>query len=398
MPNDDSMRDALVGVLEEATAREKARVNAIIATIPANAPKPKERSRGRDGVFVKNHKFWISFTDAQGRRNMQPTNAPTLQQARAIRAQELWKVEKQRRFGHLEPTEEMFSDVVQNYLDYQRARISPGSYWRAQGIIEQHIKPYFGTMKLAQVKKRHVEDYITKQRNGGLGASSVRKELNVLKHMFSFYVEQELLEFNPASGVKGPKAPQARLRYLQPAELAAVLKACPPWLQPIAGLLAFTGMRRSEVLNLRTMDVDLQNGCVTLQQTKNNKPHVVWLNRLARQVLIFSMRPGAKPTDCIFAGDNLRKENVSLAFLRTCRKCGIADFHLHDLRHTAASWMRQSGADLQDIQKVLGHSNIKMTDRYAHLSPKHLLSVVATLDAAFGPELKEIKMLEAAEA
>src|SRR5437870_5117336 len=73
--------------------------------LPVHAtPKPKERSRGRDGVFWKNHKYWISFTDGQGRRQMQPTSAPTLTQARGIRAAELLKAEKQRRFGYTEPT------------------------------------------------------------------------------------------------------------------------------------------------------------------------------------------------------------------------------------------------------------------------------------------------------
>jgi integrase len=78
-------------------------------------------------------------------------------------------------------------------------------------------------------------------------------------------------------------------------------------------------------------------------------------------------------------------ENVSLAFLRACRRVGIADFRLHDLRHTAASWLRMSGADLQDVAELLGHRDLRMTKRYSHLSPAHLSAAVKRLDSVFQP-------------
>jgi hypothetical protein len=76
---------------------------------------------------------------------------------------------------------------------------------------------------------------------------------------------------------------------------------------------------------------------------------------------------------------------VSLAFLRACREIGIANFRLHDLRHTAASWMRMSGADLQDVADILGHRDLQMTKRYAHLSGGHRLASVKRLDTVFAP-------------
>lgn len=355
--------------------------------------KPKGCSRKRrGGVFVKNGKFWISFTGTDGQRRMEPTAAPTLTQARAIRQAELEKAEQQRRFGRTEPTKDTFSDVVPKYLDYQRARVTAGSYEREKGILAMHIEPHFGSMRVSQLKKRHFEDYMTKRLNSEASPASVTKELNTAKHLLSYCVEQELIEFNPAKGVKAPKAGPLRVRYLQPAELAVLLKACPQWLAPIVGLLVFTGMRRGEALNLRMMDVDLASGNVTLRETKNGDSRIVWLNDLARKALCAAMRPEAKPTDRVFKGDSITPHNVSLAFLRVCRKCSIEDFHLHDLRHTAASWMRMGGADLQDVAAVLGHRTLRMSARYAHLSPKHLSGVVRTLDAAFGPELN-LKML-----
>lgn len=92
------------------------------------------------------------------------------------------------------------------------------------------------------------------------------------------------------------------------------------------------------------------------------------------------------PIDHVFPiSETVTPENVSLAFLRACRKVGIADFRLHDLRHTAASWARMSGADLQDVAKLLGHRDLRMTMRYAHLSPAHEAGVAKRLDGVFQP-------------
>jgi len=210
----------------------------------------------------------------------------------------------------------------------------------------------------------------------------------VLRHMLQLAKDDELIPTNHADGVKLPSPPAGRVRYLQPTELRCVLAACPKWLQPIVGLLVFTGMRRSEVLGLRWLDVDTQNGVIRLPQTKNGDGRTVWLNKLASDVL-GTLKAG-KPTERVFSAD-ITPENVSLAFLRACRKVGIADFKLHDLRHTAASWLRMKGADLQDVAEVLGHKDLRMTKRYAHLSPAHMGTTVKRLDLAFA----EVKQLAA---
>src|SRR5262249_7637932 len=100
---------------------------------------------------------------------------------------------------------------------------------------------------------------------------------------------------------------------------------------------------------------------------------------------IDSLEPEA-PTDQVFS-PKIAPENVSLAFLRTCRKVKIADFRLHDLRHTATSCLRMSGADLQDVSDLLGHRDLPMTRRYSHVAPAHLSAAVKRLDGVFGKPL-----------
>jgi integrase len=248
--------------------------------------------------------------------------------------------------------------------------------------MKSHLKPFFGTVKLAEIRRVDVQKYMT-HRSGEVSPGSIVKELNVLKHMLALAVEWELIPANRAHGIKPPRVPAGRVRYLQPTELRAVLEACPEWLRPIAGVAVATGMRRGEVLGLRWLDIDFKGGRIMLPQTKNGDGRIVYLNTLAHQALAVVPRGKRKPTDFVFYGESVTPENVSLAFLRACRSVNVSDFRFHDLRHTAASWMRMKGADIHTVALILGHKDLRMAARYQHLSPAFLSDAVKLLDGAY---------------
>jgi integrase len=143
-------------------------------------------------------------------------------------------------------------------------------------------------------------------------------------------------------------------------------------------------MRRGEILGLRWLDVDLRGGRIMLPQTKNGEGRIVYLNNLAQQALSAVPREKALLTDRVFVGGSVTPENVSLAFLRACRAVKVLDFRFHDLRHTAASWMRMQGADIHTVALILGHKDLRMAARYQHLSPAFLSDAVKLLDTSFG--------------
>ena len=243
-----------------------------------------------------------------------------MQQARTIVAAEKARVDEQRTKGYAAPTQDSFATLLPRYFKHQKPRPSQRSYERTSGIVENQLRPAFGAMPMGSIRRSEIQDYIT-QRTGEVSAGSITKELNVLKHILGLAVEWELIPFNQALKVKAPRVPAGRVRYLQPTELRALLAACPEWLRPVAALAAFTAMRRGEILSLRWLDVDLNGGRVLLPQTKNGDGRVIYLNQLAAQVVRSQWTGGARPTDRVFS----------------------EDFHFHDLRHTAASWLRMQG-------------------------------------------------------
>ena len=202
-----------------------------------------------------------------------------------------------------------------------------------------------------------VQRYVTK-RSGDVSAHTVQKELNTLKHLLGLAVDWDIIPYSPAHKVKSPRVPAGRVRYLQPTELKVLIEACLDWLQPVVAITVGTGMRRSEIVSLRWMDVDMLHDRVMLPQTKNGECRIVYLNKFAE--MAFASLPfdeNTKPTDRIFPG--VTPERVSVAFRRTCRALGVVDFRFHDLRHTAASWLRMSGADIHTVAQLLGHKDLR---------------------------------------
>jgi integrase len=103
----------------------------------------------------------------------------------------------------------------------------------------------------------------------------------------------------------------------------------------------------------------------------------VYLNTAAGALL-----EAAKPE--IFSG--YTPEQVSVAFARAAKRARVPDFRFHDLRHTAAIWLRMQGADIHMVAQILGHKDLRMAARYQHLSPALMAEALSRLDAVFGSE------------
>jgi integrase len=293
------------------------------------------------------------------------------------------RVEQAKVLGFAPPGKETMAELAPRYLAYQKARVSSAAFIREKGILEDHMIPVFNNA-VASIRRVDIQRYIT-MRSVEVSAYSVQKELNCLKHLLRMAMEWEIIPVNPAQGVKSPRVPAGRVRYLQPGELKAVVEACPEWLRPIVMLGACTGMRRSEMLGLRWLDVDFKNNRVLLPQTKNGEGRIVYLNRLAAAAL-GSVVPGGKVLPTTRPFGEFTAAHVSVTFSRVVKRVGIEDFRFHDLRHTAASWLRMQGADIHTVALLLGHKDLRMAIRYQHLSPTFLSEAVNRLDSVFGKD------------
>jgi integrase len=127
--------------------------------------------------------------------------------------------------------------------------------------------------------------------------------------------------------------------------------------------------------------VDLSTGRLTLCRTKSGKLCGVPINRGVYDALVAVEPDADRRTGRVFARrDGAAWGQIRTGFASALKRAGIEGFRFHDLRHTAASHLVMRGASLKDVQELLGHADLKMTQRYAHLSPAHLRGAVDRLD------------------
>ena len=146
-------------------------------------------------------------------------------------------------------------------------------------------------------------------------------------------------------------------------------------------LLLFTGCRRTEILSMKWNQVRLDEGRLYLPVTKNGRSRTVFLNQKSSEILqeLVSRKEESertRNTEYVFPSRNGTKKgrlhDLRKPLQKACSIAGIENFRTHDLRHTFASLCVSSGADLYAVQRLLGHSDISMTQRYAHLSSNDL--------------------------
>jgi len=365
----------------------------------------------RDGISEPSDRpgFIIQWKNAEGKRKRRTIKTVNIEDARSSLAAEKMKVEEAIKFGRPLPSEDSFAEFADEFLKFQKRRIAPYSakgritaaeFNRQESIVEKHLVPFFGEKKLASIRKPDVIDYINR-RMGEVSDGTVIKERNVLRRLFNIAIDKERIVANPADGRNlrehMPQHPEGRVRWLEKDEWEKVFRACyiaptddkdkpepEQWLQSAAGLALALGARRGELLNAAVPDIDLIRGVVALRRTKNGKVRHIPINDLAQMVFVamgIAERKQQKDRGPLFRG--ITSEQLSMKFIRACREAGVEDFSFHDLRHCNASWLRMRGADLHDVQVLLGHSDPRMSARYAHLSQKHLMEASARLNGVF---------------
>ncbi|MFN8008417.1 MAG: site-specific integrase [Terriglobia bacterium] len=214
--------------------------------------------------------------------------------------------------------------------------------------------------------------------------ATVNRYLAALKATFSLAVRNRKADSNPVKTVKLLKENNRRVRWLSDAEESRLMGVLPKKYKPMVIVSLNTGLRKSEQLNLQWRDIDFRQGLIHVKNSKPGDSRYIPMNDAVVQTLKGLPRRIHSPF--VFAG---RKEGAHMNDLpkyweEYLKKAKIENFHWHDLRHTFASRLVMAGADLYTVKKLLGHHEIKMTERYAHLAPDYLKGAVDLLTKKTG--------------
>ncbi len=177
--------------------------------------------------------------------------------------------------------------------------------------------------------------------------------------------------------VRLEKEPEGRIRWLERDEEARLLGACrssrTKHLASVVTLALESGLRKAELLGMTWDRVDLSRGMIRLELTKSGKRREVPMRQAVYDILAGLPEPRE--------GRVWRSGNIRTAFENAVEEAKLDDFHFHDCRHHFASWFVMRGGSLQALKEILGHADLKMTLRYAHLAPDHLRGEMVKTEA-----------------
>lgn len=274
---------------------------------------------------------------------------------------------------------EFFDD---HYLPYAKPR--KRSYARDEEMYRLRIKPTFGNFKLNEVTRKQVQLFHNRLLTEGLKPASADHYLKLMRRAWNLAVEWEMLESSPLTRLQLFNPDNRMENYLSPEQLdklVTVLRIAPPrTVCNVALFLLTTGARLNEALRARWDQIDKANRVwkIPASNSKSKRIRSVPLNDAALEVL--SQLDTEGKYDNLFINTKTKKPlvNVHKVWGRLRAQAGMEWLRIHDLRHSYASFLVNSGRTLYEVQKILGHSDAKVTERYAHLSSKTLQDAANT--------------------
>jgi len=274
----------------------------------------------------------------------------------------------------------LYSEIAAKHLAF--AKLHLRSYDTVEMCLRVHILPKWGRMRVTDIDRNAVAQWLSDKRAAGAAAASVEKMRVILGRSFELAAQEGVpgCDKNPTRGLPRKPLNNARERFLSAEEAArlrsAVAASKNPQLQHIVGLLLLTGARMRELLDAKWEHVDVERRSWLIPTSKTGKARHVPLSTAA--LAIVEALPHFKGCPWLVPNPDTLKPFVSIkhGWQQAIRTAKLPGLRIHDLRHSAASFMVNSGVDLFAVGKVLGHASYQSTQRYSHLANDTLLAAV----------------------
>jgi len=281
-----------------------------------------------------------------------------------------------------------FEQVFNNWMD-QKIRNKRGykTVLQYDGFYSKHFKDHFGSLRISFIQTKDIDKFVSYLIHLNLKAKSVNNVLTLLKQVFKFAHENEILKLNPCKKVDFMKVPEKEIKYFTEEEIRSLLQANKfEDIYPILVIALNTGMRIGEIFGLCWDCINFEKNQILVRRTatryglqEHNKTlsvrHVP-MNTAVKE-LLFDQLKKQKNLSFVISnnkGQMMNPDHFSERhFNKATQRAGVRPFTFHCLRHTYASQFMMKGGNIYDLQAILGHTDLQTTMIYAHLSPQHLV-------------------------
>lgn len=273
--------------------------------------------------------------------------------------------------------------------EYALPNNKPTEQKRKKYILSASLVPFFGKMRVDEIRAHHIEQYKAHEVKRGITNKTIKNHLTVLNRCLATAYEWLELDGTPPK-IKWMKCASYRTDYLSPDECEALLSRAEGAVREMILTALRTGMRLGELKGLQWSSIDWNRRAVivrhsycdvskTLLPPKSNRERPIPLDVDVYEMLCKRKRC----TGYVFLdsdGKPFHKSRAPYRLLQARKAAGLRKIGWHTLRHTFASHLVAQGVHLQAVQALLGHSSVGTTMRYTHLAPSALDDAIARLN------------------
>ena len=267
--------------------------------------------------------------------------------------------------------------ITESYLPF--VKTYKRSWQTDVSLIKNHIMPNFGEMYMDELSKKDVIQFIS-EHSETHKPGSVNRVIILIRYIFNLAIKWETtgIAKNPTAGIPLLEENNKKERYLTGDEanklIVALQKSENKMLQYIVPMLILTGARKQEVLKAKWEELNFDQKVWRIPTSKSGKARHVPISDGV--IYLLAGVPRFEGCQYVFVNPKtlLPFVNVYCSWDTARTSVGLKDVRLHDLRHSFASFLVNSGRSLYEVQRILGHTQIKTTQRYAHLSQESLLA------------------------
>lgn len=268
----------------------------------------------------------------------------------------------------------MLSELVQDFKEY-----AENNYTRPHEamFIVNNFYNLTGNKQAEQITLNDFEKYRTYRKGCNVQNSTINREMNYISRVFSLAKSNKKIRNNPCENLKRLKIKNPRKRFLTKDEEQKLLSASNPTMRAIIIIALHTGMRVSEIKNLKWSDVFLKDKYLIALNTKNGRSRKLIITPQMEQELLSLPRL----SEYVFTNPETKEpyKDFKTTFSRTVIRSGIPHITFHELRHTTASRLNELGVDLSTIQEYLDHADARTTQQYIHKPKYNILNAVNRL-------------------
>jgi integrase len=347
--------------------------------------------RGKDGRVRKRWIIHIEYTHPDGRHDSIRENSPVdTRRGAEARERQIREELAAGTYGKEAERVQTLEEFTSDFITYSKTRNKTTTVEEKERTLEQHLVPAMGTLPLDQIDYRCIEAYKVQKLEQDLKPKSVNNHLTILQGALKYAEKLGVIARTPI--VERLRVPDPDFDFLDFDEAPRLVEGAgqePEWQRAVIFDLN-TGLRRGELFGLAWDTVDLRARRIRVVRRwyrgrfdtpKGNRSREIPLNAAALAALRAQRHLRGDLVFCQEHGSPWEDHLLRPPLRRTCKRAGLREVGWHVLRHTFASHLVMRGATLKQVQELLGHTDIKVTLRYAHLSPNVKRDAVVLLDA-----------------